>query len=363
MQHRRRATEHDAGQGHQHEPGRLRPLRPVDPGSDRRRARARRGRRGRPPGTRRVDVVGFRAGQLQRRDHRRRAHACRRPHQLFELRPAHRPDRAGRRPAGRPISSCRFRTPARRCRRIRPTLSPRAPALPRRCVSGTAALMLARDPLLTPGACSTSSPGRRAASRRARLHSAESLRGGHARRRRRDRQHASRRVAAGQRRAASSSITAPTSTTISSPPTRPRSTYVDTFLAGTFQRTGLYFYAYLDSASAPPGAMPVCRFYASEAVQINSHYYSANLDECLFVLAQLAGHLDARVGDARSTFRCRTAMATARRRRCRCTVSSTTGAMPITATRSICRCGARCRTAPGSPEGDGPNGVAFCSTI
>jgi len=60
--------------------------------------------------------------------------------------------------------------------------------------------------------------------------------------------------------------------------------YIDTFLSGTFQRTGLYFYAYLDAALAPPGSRPVCRFYASEAVFINSHYYSANLDECLTVL-------------------------------------------------------------------------------
>ena len=60
--------------------------------------------------------------------------------------------------------------------------------------------------------------------------------------------------------------------------------YIDTFLSGTFQRTGLYFYAYLDGALAPPGSRPVCRFYASAAVYINSHYYSANLDECLTVL-------------------------------------------------------------------------------
>ena len=52
--------------------------------------------------------------------------------------------------------------------------------------------------------------------------------------------------------------------------------FVDTFLAGIFQRTGLYFYAYLNPAVAPPGAQPVCRFYASAAVQINSHYYSAS---------------------------------------------------------------------------------------
>lgn len=65
--------------------------------------------------------------------------------------------------------------------------------------------------------------------------------------------------------------------------------YIDTFLGGTFQRTGLYFYAYLDPSLAPPGSRPVCRFYASAAVQINSHYYSANLDECLYVLLNWPG--------------------------------------------------------------------------
>jgi len=60
--------------------------------------------------------------------------------------------------------------------------------------------------------------------------------------------------------------------------------FVDTFLSGIFKRTGLYFYAYRDSVSAPPDAQPVCRFYASADVQINSHFYSANFQECLYVL-------------------------------------------------------------------------------
>ncbi len=65
--------------------------------------------------------------------------------------------------------------------------------------------------------------------------------------------------------------------------------YVDANLSGIFQRTGLYFYAYLNPAVAPPDAQPVCRFYASAAVQINSHYYSANFDECLNVLLTWPG--------------------------------------------------------------------------
>ena len=65
--------------------------------------------------------------------------------------------------------------------------------------------------------------------------------------------------------------------------------YIDRFLGGTFQRTGLYFYAYLNAFLAPPGVQPVCRFYADAAVQINSHYYSANQAECQFVQANWPG--------------------------------------------------------------------------
>ena len=65
--------------------------------------------------------------------------------------------------------------------------------------------------------------------------------------------------------------------------------YIDTFLSGTFQRTGLYFYAYLVPRSRQPGRRPVCRFYASEAVADNSHYYSADFDECLYVLINWPG--------------------------------------------------------------------------
>jgi serine protease len=63
--------------------------------------------------------------------------------------------------------------------------------------------------------------------------------------------------------------------------------FVDTFLGTIFQRTGLYFYAY-PSIGAPPDALPVCRFYASAAVQINSHFYSANFQECLYLLVNYA---------------------------------------------------------------------------
>jgi len=65
--------------------------------------------------------------------------------------------------------------------------------------------------------------------------------------------------------------------------------FIDKFLGGIFQRTGLYFYAYLSRAVAPATAQPVCRFYADANVQINSHWYSASQQECLFVLLNWPG--------------------------------------------------------------------------
>jgi serine protease len=63
--------------------------------------------------------------------------------------------------------------------------------------------------------------------------------------------------------------------------------YVDTVLSGSYQRTGLYFYAYLSSFLAPPGVQPVCRFFA--AGLINSHFFSASGSECQFVLTHWPG--------------------------------------------------------------------------
>ena len=58
--------------------------------------------------------------------------------------------------------------------------------------------------------------------------------------------------------------------------------YMDTVLSGVFHRTGLYFYAYLNPLEAPAGARPVCRFFA--AGLINSHFYSASQFECNYVI-------------------------------------------------------------------------------
>ncbi len=65
--------------------------------------------------------------------------------------------------------------------------------------------------------------------------------------------------------------------------------YVDTFLRGIFQRTGLFFYAYLSPVLAPPGVRPVCRFYANADVLINSHFYTADQEECAFVAQRWRG--------------------------------------------------------------------------
>jgi serine protease len=64
----------------------------------------------------------------------------------------------------------------------------------------------------------------------------------------------------------------------------PEQAFVDTSLAGTFQRTGEVFYAWIDPALAPPDAVPVCRFY-SPLPLIDSHFYTAFADECNFVIA------------------------------------------------------------------------------
>ncbi len=57
---------------------------------------------------------------------------------------------------------------------------------------------------------------------------------------------------------------------------------------GNFQRTGLVFYGFFDPYYAPD-AMPVCRFYAGADVFINSHFFTADPNECEFVLTHWPG--------------------------------------------------------------------------
>ena len=63
--------------------------------------------------------------------------------------------------------------------------------------------------------------------------------------------------------------------------------FVDSVLAGTFQRTGELFYAWVDPQLAPADAVAVCRF--SAAGLIDSHYFTANAAECQFMLTHYAG--------------------------------------------------------------------------
>ena len=136
--------------------------------------------------------------------------------------------------------------------------------------------------------------------------------------------------------------------------------YVDTFLGGIFKRTGFFFYAYPAAFPAPPGVQPVCRFYA--AGLINSHYYTANANECQFVQSRWAGTWNLEtsaaffvpVADASGT----------------CPAST----LPVyrffdnrndanhryTVDLSIRRAMINRQWIP---EGSGPNGVAFCSPV
>ncbi len=54
-----------------------------------------------------------------------------------------------------------------------------------------------------------------------------------------------------------------------------------------WQRTGAVFFAYPAAFLAPPGAQPVCRFYAGGL--IGSHFFTANGAECAFVQSRWAG--------------------------------------------------------------------------
>ena len=63
--------------------------------------------------------------------------------------------------------------------------------------------------------------------------------------------------------------------------------FVDAVLK-TFQRTGEFFYAWVDPVLAPLTAVPVCRFYGSPAL-IDAHYYTASDAECQFIMARWPG--------------------------------------------------------------------------
>ncbi|HEX4885008.1 MAG TPA: S8 family peptidase [Casimicrobiaceae bacterium] len=66
---------------------------------------------------------------------------------------------------------------------------------------------------------------------------------------------------------------------------------LDAFAAERWRRTGHVFYGWADPAIAPPAAAPrnVCRFYAGANVQIDSHYFTADAARCAFVAASNGG--------------------------------------------------------------------------
>ena len=65
--------------------------------------------------------------------------------------------------------------------------------------------------------------------------------------------------------------------------------FIDGNPAALNKRTGFFFFAWLDPASAPPGAQPVCKFFGSRAAYIDSYYYTSSPAECAFVSATWPG--------------------------------------------------------------------------
>lgn len=66
---------------------------------------------------------------------------------------------------------------------------------------------------------------------------------------------------------------------------------LDQFGSGRWQRTGHVFYAWSDPSVAPPGVTPrnVCRFYAGPQFQIDSHYFTADPARCAYLLGHPQG--------------------------------------------------------------------------
>ncbi len=55
------------------------------------------------------------------------------------------------------------------------------------------------------------------------------------------------------------------------------------------KRTGLYFYAWTNSALAPPGVQPVCKFYGNRTQLIDSYFFTAVASQCQYVIANWPG--------------------------------------------------------------------------
>ncbi len=65
--------------------------------------------------------------------------------------------------------------------------------------------------------------------------------------------------------------------------------FIDSNPVAVNKRTGFFFFAWPDPASAPPGAQPVCKFFGSRSAYIDSYYYTSSPAECAFVSATWPG--------------------------------------------------------------------------
>ena len=137
--------------------------------------------------------------------------------------------------------------------------------------------------------------------------------------------------------------------------------FVDNHFAGTFQRTGELFYAWLDPALAPPDAVPVCRFY-SPLPLIDSHFFTAFADECNFVIAHWPGVwlLESRAAfyvlPADGAGNCRAGTLPAYRFFDNRSDANHRYTIDLSVRRAMLN-------REWAPEGIGPNAVAFCTPI
>ena len=65
--------------------------------------------------------------------------------------------------------------------------------------------------------------------------------------------------------------------------------FLDHFPDAKNKRTGFFFFAWLDPALAPFGAQPMCKFFGSPTLLLNSFYYTAVPSECQYVIAHWPG--------------------------------------------------------------------------
>ena len=210
-------------------------------------------------------------------------------------------------------------------------------------VSGTASLMLARNALLTPGhvlddhaghcaqlsrrhARAASAPAAAAHARRGRWRSASTF--------------AATSTPPPERRPGRRVSIAPTSITTSSRRSRRRLRTSTRTSAAIFKRTGFIFYAYLacvPGAARRAAGMPLLRAPGVDQLAL---LHARTRTSAPYVQSHWPGIWNLET-PAAFYIQVPDSTATARRTRCRCIASSTTGAMRIIATRWTCRFAAR----------------------